>query len=108
MNNSTPAQELILIFDFGSQYGQLIARRVREQHPAARIRLLFTDTLIEDGDLYRFLREGAALIEGAERNTSQAPTINPAAFPPFVYAHHPRAYQVMGGEVVPFQEAEAA
>ena len=27
MNN-----ELVLVFDFGSQFGQLIARRVREQH----------------------------------------------------------------------------
>ncbi|HEV3436409.1 MAG TPA: gamma-glutamyl-gamma-aminobutyrate hydrolase family protein, partial [Gemmata sp.] len=25
-----PSQELVLIFDFGSQFGQLIARRVRE------------------------------------------------------------------------------
>ena len=25
-------QEKVLIFDFGSQYGQLIARRVREQN----------------------------------------------------------------------------
>ena len=29
---STPESELILIFDFGSQYAQLIARRVREQN----------------------------------------------------------------------------
>src|SRR5581483_10458891 len=28
---AAPASEKILIFDFGSQYGQLIARRVREQ-----------------------------------------------------------------------------
>jgi GMP synthase (glutamine-hydrolysing) len=29
---SSPQEELVLIFDFGAQYGQLIARRVREQH----------------------------------------------------------------------------
>jgi GMP synthase (glutamine-hydrolysing) len=27
-----PENERILIFDFGAQYGQLIARRVREQN----------------------------------------------------------------------------
>src|SRR5262249_38986967 len=32
-----PEQELVLIFDFGSQYGQLIARRVREQHVFCQI-----------------------------------------------------------------------
>src|SRR5437763_3338124 len=29
--------ECVLIFDFGSQYGQLIARRVREQHVFCQI-----------------------------------------------------------------------
>src|SRR6516225_6465674 len=28
---SSPEAELVLVFDFGAQYGQLIARRVREQ-----------------------------------------------------------------------------
>ena len=32
-----PEPERILIFDFGSQYGQLIARRVREQHVFCQI-----------------------------------------------------------------------
>src|SRR5919201_644193 len=45
--NTSPESERVLIFDFGSQYGQLIARRVREQNvfcqvvrhdlPAARV-----------------------------------------------------------------------
>jgi GMP synthase (glutamine-hydrolysing) len=30
-------QELVLVFDFGAQYGQLIARRVREQHVFCQI-----------------------------------------------------------------------
>jgi GMP synthase (glutamine-hydrolysing) len=34
---STPPTERILIFDFGSQYGQLIARRVREQNVFCQI-----------------------------------------------------------------------
>src|SRR5271155_179415 len=32
-----PESERILIFDFGSQYGQLIARRVREQNVFCQI-----------------------------------------------------------------------
>src|SRR3984957_2577378 len=35
--SATPETERILIFDFGSQYGQLIARRVREQNVFCQI-----------------------------------------------------------------------
>jgi GMP synthase (glutamine-hydrolysing) len=35
--SETPKSELIVILDFGSQYGQLIARRVREQNVYCRI-----------------------------------------------------------------------
>src|SRR5438067_4631984 len=35
--NKAPEQECILIYDFGSQYGQLIARRVREQNVLSQI-----------------------------------------------------------------------
>lgn len=55
----TPTSETILILDFGSQYSQLIARRVREQHvfcqlvrhdlPASRIRELRPRGLILSG-----------------------------------------------------------
>src|SRR3954470_10728711 len=34
---TTPESERVLIFDFGSQYGQLIARRVREQNVFCQI-----------------------------------------------------------------------
>src|SRR5438046_904467 len=54
-----PESERVLIFDFGSQYGQLIARRVREQNvfcqiirhdlPAARVRELAPRGLIFSG-----------------------------------------------------------
>ena len=37
----------------------LAARRVAERHGTERMTLLFTDTLIEDNDLYRFLIQGA-------------------------------------------------
>ena len=56
---SSPTSELVLIFDFGSQYGQLIARRVREQNvfcqivrhdlPAARVAELDPSGLILSG-----------------------------------------------------------
>src|SRR2546427_3169912 len=35
--NSTPESERVLIVDFGAQYGQLIARRVREQNVFCQI-----------------------------------------------------------------------
>src|SRR3954452_22063107 len=34
---TTPESERVLIFDFGSQFGQLIARRVREQNVFCQI-----------------------------------------------------------------------
>ena len=37
MTNSVPEQELILVVDFGAQYCQLIARRVREQNVFCQI-----------------------------------------------------------------------
>jgi GMP synthase (glutamine-hydrolysing) len=37
MMNSDPAQRPVLVLDFGAQYVQLIARRVRERHAFARI-----------------------------------------------------------------------
>ena len=40
------------------------ARRVREANPEDPILCLFADTLIEDADLYRFLKEAAADVAG--------------------------------------------
>jgi GMP synthase (glutamine-hydrolysing) len=37
MERSDPAERPVLVFDFGAQYVQLIARRVRERHAFARI-----------------------------------------------------------------------
>jgi GMP synthase (glutamine-hydrolysing) len=37
MERSVPAERPVLVFDFGAQYVQLIARRVRERHAFARI-----------------------------------------------------------------------
>jgi GMP synthase (glutamine-hydrolysing) len=57
--NPRPESELVLIFDFGAQFGQLIARRVREQNvfcqvvrhdlPAARVKELKPKGLIFSG-----------------------------------------------------------
>jgi len=40
------------------------AKRVAEAHGTETLHLLFTDTLIEDADLYRFLEEAAANVGG--------------------------------------------
>lgn len=40
------------------------AKRVAEKHGTDDLTLLFTDTLIEDADTYRFLREAAANVGG--------------------------------------------
>ena len=37
MERPAPAERPVLVLDFGSQYGQLIARRVREQHVFCQI-----------------------------------------------------------------------
>jgi hypothetical protein len=42
----------------------MAAMRVRELHGVEPLTLLFTDTLIEDSDTYRFLIEGAAVVFG--------------------------------------------
>lgn len=44
------------------------ARRVAERHGTENLRLVFTDTLYEDADGYRFLIEGAADIFGRRLN----------------------------------------
>lgn len=43
------------------------AKRVAAQHGTADLVLLFTDTIIEDNDLYRFVVEGAADVCGLPR-----------------------------------------
>jgi GMP synthase (glutamine-hydrolysing) len=72
---SSPESERILIFDFGSQYGQLIARRVREQNvfcqvvrhdlPAARVAELKPRGLILSGGPASVYQPGAPRCDAA-------------------------------------------
>jgi GMP synthase (glutamine-hydrolysing) len=103
-----PATERILIFDFGAQYGQLIARRVREQNvfcqivrhdlPAARVRELAPSGLILSG--------GPASVYDAG-----APHCDPAIFelgvPVLGICYGMQlACQVLGGQVKPSRSRE--
>ena len=70
-----PDRELVLILDFGSQFGQLIARRVRELNvfcqvvrhdiPAARVRELAPKGLILSGGPASVYADGAPLLDPA-------------------------------------------
>src|SRR5262245_36654572 len=105
---SSPESELILVFDFGAQYGQLIARRVREQNvycqiarhdlPAARVAELKPKGIILSGGPASVYQAGA-------------PHIDPAVFQLDVpvlgicYGMQ-EACQVLGGEVKPAPSRE--
>src|SRR5579885_2778693 len=70
---TSPESERVLIFDFGAQYGQLIARRVREQNvfcqivrhdlPAARVAELKPRGLIFSGGPSSVYDKGAPLCD---------------------------------------------
>lgn len=57
-----PPHRIILFSGGAGSY--TAARRVAEQHGTDKLTLLFADTLMEDGDLYRFLEEAAADVGG--------------------------------------------
>ncbi len=57
------------------------AKRVAERHGTEDLTLLFTDTLFEDEDAYRFLIEGAANVLGRQIASDRVPRID--QFPPF-------------------------
>ncbi len=103
-----PEAELILIFDFGSQYGQLIARRVREQNvfcqivrhdlSAARVAALKPRGLIFSGGPASVYEKGA-------------PRCDPAVFdlgvPVLGICYGMQlACQALGGEVKPSASRE--
>jgi len=72
---SAPVHEKVLIVDFGSQYAQLIARRVREQQCYAEIVLPSVTPAQVKGAKALILSGGPASVYGAG-----APTIDPAVF----------------------------
>lgn len=73
----TSAHERILIFDFGSQYVQLIARRVREQHVFAQI--VRSDL---PADRVRELQPKGLILSGGPSSVYEpgAPRCDPAIF----------------------------
>src|SRR5882724_9984869 len=74
---SSPREELVIILDYGSQYTQLIARRIRESHvyceihpytlPLSAIRAMEPRAIILTGGPASVYAEGA-------------PTVDPALF----------------------------
>src|SRR5437763_1119364 len=102
MMTSTPSTEKVLVFDFGAQYCQLIARRVREQNvfcqivrgslSAERVRELKPKGIILSG--------GPASVYGKD-----APTCDPKIFdlnvPVLGICYGMQlACQVLGGKVI--------
>ncbi|HLJ94547.1 MAG TPA: glutamine-hydrolyzing GMP synthase [Gemmataceae bacterium] len=98
-----PENERVLIFDFGAQYGQLIARRVREQH-------VFCQIVRHDLSAARVaeLRPRGLIFSGGPASVydSGAPKCDPAIFdlgiPTLGICYGMQlACQILGGEVKP-------
>ena len=53
-----------VVFFSGGISSWALAKRVAQKHGTENLRLLFTDTKIEDEDLYRFLKEAASNVGG--------------------------------------------
>ncbi|MFA5203731.1 MAG: glutamine-hydrolyzing GMP synthase [Lentisphaeria bacterium] len=72
-----PVQETILVLDFGSQYTQLIARRIREAHVYSEI----VDSAISAEEIRRRAPKGLVLSGGpASVHDAGAPTVDPEIF----------------------------
>src|SRR5438105_4280372 len=73
------AHQLVLVLDFGSQYTQLIARRIREQSVYCEIHPF---TLARDLDRVRALRPIGIVLSGGPSSVYEpnAPTIPPELF----------------------------
>src|SRR5438034_4324269 len=106
--NSSPESERVLIVDFGAQYGQLIARRVREQNVFCQIvRHNITPNRIRE------LRPRGLILSGGPSSVYEpgAPHCDPAIFDLGIpvlgicYGMH-LACQALGGEVRPSSRRE--
>src|ERR1700726_3134504 len=100
---TTPESELILVFDFGSQYAQLIARRVREQNVFCQlVRANLT------AERVRALKPSGIILSGGPASVYEqgAPTCDPKIFdlgiPVLGICYGLQlAYQLTGGKVIP-------
>jgi GMP synthase (glutamine-hydrolysing) len=108
VTQSAPETERVLIIDFGAQYGQLIARRVREQNVFCQIvRHNITP------DRIRELQPRGLILSGGPASVYEpgAPRCDPAIFELGIpvlgicYGLH-LAYQALGGEVQPATSRE--
>ena len=99
--NASAAANKVLVFDFGAQYGQLIARRVRDLH-------VYSEIVPCDitADEVRAMEPAALILSGGPASVyaEDAPSIDPAIFDlglpvlGFCYGHQIMAV-TLGGEV---------
>ncbi len=107
-NPSSNAGQKVLVFDFGAQYGQLIARRVRDLH-------VYSEIVPCDisADEVRAMEPSALILSGgpASAYAEDAPSIDPAVLElgipvlGFCYGHQIMA-ATLGGEVSHFDIGE--
>ena len=100
-NTSEQTQQKVLVFDFGAQYAQLIARRVRDLH-------VYSEIVPCDitADEVREMAPSALILSGGPASVyaEDAPTVDPAIYElglpilGFCYGHQVTAV-TLGGEV---------
>lgn len=100
-NTSEQTQQKVLVFDFGAQYAQLIARRVRDLH-------VYSEIVPCDitADEVREMAPSALILSGGPASVyaEDAPTVDPAIYDlglpilGFCYGHQVTAV-ALGGEV---------
>src|SRR4051812_34407099 len=106
------AHQLILVLDFGSQYTQLIARRIREQAVYCEIHP-FTIALDPELSALRALKPAGIVLSGGPSSVYEpgAPTVVPALFelgiPVLGICYGAQlAARLLGGDVQPAERRE--
>ena len=102
MTQATSSSQKVLVFDFGAQYGQLIARRVRDLN-------VYSEIVPCDitADEVREMAPSAIILSGgpASVNAEDAPRVDPAIYElgvpvlGFCYGHQITAV-TLGGKVL--------